>query len=65
MKDINRLLVICLLATLNLSMFAQENAARLVVRMDDLGAFHSVNKACVDCYTQGIGTSVEVMPVAA
>lgn len=42
---------------------AQE-PAMLAVRMDDMGAFHSVNKAVVDIYTNGIAKSVEVMPIA-
>ncbi len=38
--------------------------AQLAVRMDDMGAFHSVNKAVMDIYSNGISQSVEVMPVA-
>ena len=39
--------------------------AKLAVRMDDMGAFHSVNNAIMDVYRNGISNSVEVMPVAA
>jgi CubicO group peptidase (beta-lactamase class C family)/predicted glycoside hydrolase/deacetylase ChbG (UPF0249 family) len=38
--------------------------ARLIVRADDMGAFHSANVASVECYRNGIETSVEVMAVA-
>lgn len=40
-------------------------APTLVIRIDDLGAFHSVNEACIQTYQSGIARSVEVMPVAA
>jgi hypothetical protein len=33
----------------------------LVVRADDMGATHSANVACVECYRKGIARSVEVM----
>ena len=46
------------------SAFAQEGA-KLAVRMDDMGAFHSVNKAVMDVYNNGISQSVELMPVGA
>lgn len=42
-------------------MWAQE----LVMRIDDMGAAHSVNKACVDAYRNGIAKSVEVLCVGA
>lgn len=48
---------------LRLSAMAAE-PAQLAVRMDDMGAFHSVNKAVMDIYRNGISQSVEVMPVA-
>lgn len=37
----------------------------LAIRIDDLGALHSVNLACIDTYRHGIAKSVEVMPVTA
>lgn len=40
-------------------------AQELVMRIDDMGAFHSVNKACVDSYRNGIAKSVEVLCVGA
>lgn len=43
----------------------QENPPELVIRIDDMGAFHSVNEACIETYRDGIARSVEVMPVAA
>ncbi|MGM9743172.1 MAG: polysaccharide deacetylase family protein [Candidatus Cryptobacteroides sp.] len=40
-------------------------AQELIMRIDDMGAFHSVNKACVDAYRNGIAKSVEVLCVGA
>ena len=39
-------------------------AQDLVIRIDDMGAFHSVNNASIDTYKNGIATSVEVLAVA-
>lgn len=39
-------------------------AQELIVRIDDMGAMHSANKASIDCYLNGTATIVEVMPVA-
>lgn len=41
-----------------------QSAPTLAIRIDDLGAFHSVNEACIETYQSGIARSVEVMPVA-
>ena len=49
--------------SINLSGMAGE-PTKLAVRMDDMGAFHSVNKAVMDIYRNGISRSVELMPVA-
>lgn len=50
--------------SLLLSIMAPAQApARLAVRMDDMGAFHSVNRAIMDVYADGISQSVEIMPV--
>lgn len=38
-------------------------AQELVVRIDDMGALHSVNTASIDTYKNGIATSVEVLAV--
>lgn len=43
--------------------FAQQTSPRLIVRSDDMGAFHSVNEACIDAYVNGIETTIEVMVV--
>ncbi|MDR2389929.1 MAG: ChbG/HpnK family deacetylase [Tannerellaceae bacterium] len=48
-------------ATLSLS--AQAPPTRLIIRADDMGAFHSANTASVACFQNGIETSVEVMAV--
>ena len=54
----------CLLIAGTLSAWGQ-SAPSLAIRIDDLGAFHSDNKACIETYQSGIARSVEVMPVAA
>lgn len=54
----------CLLAASTLPAWGQ-SAPTLAIRIDDLGAFHSVNEACIQTYQSGIARSVEVMPVAA
>lgn len=38
-------------------------AQDLVIRIDDMGALHSVNTASIDTYRNGIATSVEVLAV--
>ena len=43
------------------ALFAQE----LVIRIDDMGALHSVNTASIDTYQNGIAKSVEVLAVGA
>ena len=45
--------------------WGQEASPELVIRIDDMGAFHSVNEACIETWRDGIAKSVEVMPVAA
>ncbi|MEI7492229.1 MAG: ChbG/HpnK family deacetylase [Bacteroidota bacterium] len=37
---------------------------RLIVRGDDMGTSHSSNLACIECFKDGIETSVEVMVIA-
>ncbi len=44
------------------SSFAKENP-RLIIRMDDMGAFHSVNEAFLKAYPHEIMSSVELMVV--
>lgn len=36
---------------------------RLIIRADDMGAFHAVNVACLESFQKGIETTVEVMVV--
>lgn len=38
-------------------------AQELVIRIDDMGALHSVNEASIDAYRNGIAKSVEVLAV--
>jgi len=40
---------------------AANDAIRLLVREDDMGSFHAANLACIECYTNGIARSVELM----
>ncbi len=53
-----------LFSVTTITLFSQEKP-RLIVRSDDMGAFHSVNVACIEAYKKGIQTVVEVMPVTA
>jgi CubicO group peptidase (beta-lactamase class C family)/predicted glycoside hydrolase/deacetylase ChbG (UPF0249 family) len=59
---VKTLLAGILLCAASLSLSAQQHP-RLIVRADDMGAFHSANTASVACYRDGIVTSVEVMAV--
>lgn len=63
-SSVKRILFFSLFSITTISLFSQENP-RLIVRSDDMGAFHSVNVACIDAYKNGIQTVVEVMPVTA
>lgn len=63
MKKLNSLLAVCLSLLASVTALAEGDSPCLVVRVDDMGAFHSVNKACVESYQKGIETSVEVMVV--
>ena len=47
---------------LNLICFSAA-AQELVIRIDDMGALHSVNEASIDTYKNGIATSAEVLVV--
>lgn len=62
--NVNKLICGCMVYASVLPVFAQDKQPSLVIRIDDLGAFHSVNTACMETYTNGIAQSVEVMPVA-
>ena len=53
-----------ILLIITLFLFANANAQRLVVRMDDIGGSHSANLAVIKCYQEGIGRSAEIMPAA-
>lgn len=62
MKKIFSLLLIGIFAV---NLFAQENEAiKLIIRVDDMGSAHSGNLACMETLTNGIAQSVEVMAVA-
>ena len=51
-----------LAAAARLSCFTA-NAQELVIRIDDMGALHSVNEASIDTYKNGIAQSAEVLVV--
>ena len=51
------------LATTALLSCISAKAQELVIRIDDMGALHSVNEACIDTYENGIAKSVEVLAV--
>lgn len=63
-SSVKRILLLTLFSVAIISLFSQVNP-RLIVRSDDMGAFHSVNVACIDAYKNGIQTVVEVMPITA
>lgn len=65
MKNYLSVLAGCLLTAGTVSVWGQDASPQLVIRIDDMGAFHSVNEACVETYRSGVARSVEVMPVAA
>lgn len=64
-QDFFAILTGCLMSAGSLPAWGQDTPTELVIRIDDMGAFHSVNEACVETYRSGIARSVEVMPVAA
>lgn len=67
LSRLKHLFIVCLFAASIFPACGQsvQPAPTLVIRIDDLGAFHSVNEACIRTYQSGIARSVEVMPVAA
>lgn len=62
--NLNKVIMIVGVAIMACRAMAAERA-QLAVRMDDMGALHSVNMAIMDAYRNGIAKSVEVMPVGA
>lgn len=54
------LLILFVLQLPNL-LHSQDQDIKLVIRVDDMGAAHSVNEAIIETYQDGIATSVEVM----
>lgn len=52
-----------LTSTLILLSCVSAKAQELVIRIDDMGALHSVNTASIDTYQNGIAKSVEVLAV--
>lgn len=59
---LRKIAVSLVLAFMILSVCAQqEGEINLLIRADDIGSFHSANRACIDAYTNGIARSVEIM----
>ncbi|MDF9829827.1 ChbG/HpnK family deacetylase [Parabacteroides sp. PF5-6] len=62
-KPLRTIICSLLLAAAVCQVIAQQTAPRLIIRSDDMGAFHAVNEACIQAYKEGVQTSVEVMAV--
>lgn len=54
-------LFISILSLLSLTACAQNQDIKLLIRVDDMGAAHAVNEACLETFKDGIAKSVEVM----
>lgn len=54
----------CFGLVLAITCFSQQNAARLIVRGDDMGFTHAGNEAIIACYKLGIETTAEIIPVS-
>lgn len=59
----HHLTFICAILLFAPSLFSFAQNPKLIVRSDDMGAFHAVNVASVESYRKGIETAVEVMVV--
>lgn len=53
--------ILAVLASPACSQQRDSNDIYLLVRADDIGFAHTVNRACIDSYTKGIARSVEIM----
>lgn len=62
LKSLNWIVSCAIALGTSMSLQAQV-PVELAIRLDDLGAFHSVNKAAMDIYHNGLATSMEVIPV--
>ena len=62
MKRITTLLILAV-SLWNLACSQKSETIRLIVRGDDMGFSHAANEAIIECYKNGIMTSVEIMPV--
>lgn len=61
MNKMRILAVVQLLLFISFCATAQSNAARLLVRSDDMGSSHAANRSCIKACQKGISKSVEVM----
>ncbi len=60
LSQISKIFMLVLFAP-SITLVAQSEDIRLMVRIDDMGFSHAANLACIDAYTKGIARSVEVM----
>ncbi|MDX1285220.1 MAG: ChbG/HpnK family deacetylase, partial [Draconibacterium sp.] len=58
MKQLKLFLILLFLSTM---LFAQNNDIKLIIRSDDIGSSHAANVGCIESFTNGITTSVELM----
>ncbi len=63
MKPLRKMICALLCVAAMCQFVAGQTNPRLIIRSDDMGAFHAVNEACIESYKEGVQTSVEVMPV--
>jgi len=63
MKPLRKIFCSLLFGVAVFQLVAGQTNPRLIIRSDDMGAFHAVNEACVESYKDGVQTSVEVMVV--
>lgn len=61
--SIKKISCVCMLLLCSTFAFTQQSNPRLIVRCDDMGAFHAVNTACINSFKDGIATTVEIMVV--
>jgi chitin disaccharide deacetylase len=58
---LNQISILITFVCLCLPTCAQSQDIKLLIRVDDMGAAHAVNEACLETLKEGIATSVEVM----
>lgn len=61
--NVRKILCGCLFCAATWPLIGQQTNPRLIIRADDMGAFRSVNIACMEGYKKGVETCIEVMVV--